>query len=64
MAISISAVLLLLALAAFLMRSNGLRFSHALVCVLLGFCLAGSSVAPTIADGLSATADVVSSVQP
>ncbi|MDT3400065.1 hypothetical protein RKE29_26145 [Streptomyces sp. B1866] len=64
MAISISAVLLLLVLTAFFVRSGGLRFSHALACVLLGFCLAGSSVAPTISEGLSATADVVSSVQP
>ncbi|MER5971151.1 hypothetical protein ACFYYR_20210 [Streptomyces sp. NPDC001922] len=64
MAISISVVLLLLILIVVFLRSGSLRFSHALVCVLLGFYLAGSSVAPTLSDGLAATADVVSSVRP
>ncbi|WKX68745.1 hypothetical protein [Streptomyces sp. XD-27] len=64
MVISISVVLLLLILAVLFLRNGGLRFSHALVCCLLGFCLAGSSVAPTISQGIAATADVVSGVRP
>ncbi|WP_046499187.1 hypothetical protein [Streptomyces odonnellii] len=64
MAISISAVLLLLILAAIFMRMGGLKFSHAAVCVLLGFFLAGTSMAPTIANGISATAGVVSNLRP
>ncbi|MFF2652908.1 hypothetical protein [Streptomyces sp. NPDC058045] len=64
MAISISAVLLLLILAVVFLRSGALKFSHALVCVLLGFSLAGTSMAPTIQDGLVATADLVSRLNP
>ncbi|MGV9252007.1 hypothetical protein [Streptomyces sp. NPDC003697] len=64
MAISISVVLLLLILAVVFVRNGALKFSHALVCVLLGFFLAGSSMAPTIHEGLSATAELVSSLRP
>ncbi|WEO98839.1 hypothetical protein A6P39_035015 [Streptomyces sp. FXJ1.172] len=64
MAVSISVVLLLLILAVIFMRNCALKFSHALVCVLLGFFLAGSSMAPTIHSGLTATADLVSGLQP
>ncbi|MEW2167018.1 hypothetical protein AB0912_29065 [Streptomyces sp. NPDC007084] len=64
MAISISAVLLLLVLAVIFLRSGGLKFSHALVCALLGFLLASTSMAPTIHSGLTATADIVGSLTP
>ncbi|MFJ1970225.1 hypothetical protein ACIO93_16285 [Streptomyces sp. NPDC087903] len=64
MAISISVVLLLLILAVIFLRSGGLKVSHALVCGLLGFYLAGSSIAPTIYSGLTATADIVSGLRP
>lgn len=64
MAISISVVLLLLILAVIFLRSGGLKVSHALVCLLLGFYLASTSVAPTISSGLTATADIVSSLRP
>ncbi|MBO4253827.1 hypothetical protein ACWCQ1_24060 [Streptomyces sp. NPDC002144] len=64
MAISISVVLLFLILAVIFLRSGGLKFSHALVCMLLGFFLAGTSMAPTIHSGLTATADIVSSLHP
>ncbi|GAA3034865.1 hypothetical protein FHS39_002278 [Streptomyces olivoverticillatus] len=64
MAVSISVVLLLLILAVVFLRNGGLRLSHALVCVLLGFLLASSSVAPTISNGISATAEIVSGVRP
>ncbi|MEU6349756.1 hypothetical protein ABZ896_10565 [Streptomyces sp. NPDC047072] len=64
MAISISVVMLLLILAVIFLRSGGLKASHALVCALLGFFLAGTSIAPTIHSGITATADIVSSLRP
>ncbi|MER6526431.1 hypothetical protein [Streptomyces sp. NPDC001508] len=64
MAVSISVVLLLLILAVVFLRNGALKLSHALVCVLLGFHLAGTSMAPTIQSGLTATADLVSGLRP
>ncbi|MEW2292378.1 hypothetical protein ABZ719_06660 [Streptomyces sp. NPDC006743] len=64
MAISISVVLLLAILAIIFVRNCSLKFSHALVCGLLGFFLAGSSMAPTIHDCLVVTAEMVSSLRP
>ncbi|MDQ1006581.1 hypothetical protein ACWD0A_06565 [Streptomyces sp. NPDC002867] len=64
MAISISLVLLLLVLAVIFLRNGGLKMSHALVCALLGFFLAGTSMAPTIHEGIAATANVVGSLRP
>ncbi|MFB6714262.1 MULTISPECIES: hypothetical protein [unclassified Streptomyces] len=64
MAISISLVLLLLILAVIFLRNGGLKISHAVVCAMLGFFLAGTSMAPTIQNGLTATADVVSGLKP
>ncbi|MDQ0603603.1 hypothetical protein QF037_007948 [Streptomyces canus] len=64
MAISISVVMLLLVLAVIFLRNGGLKVSHALVCALFGFYLASTSIAPTIHSGLTATADIVSSLRP
>ncbi|MFI8189463.1 hypothetical protein ACIF8T_11810 [Streptomyces sp. NPDC085946] len=64
MAISISVVLLLAVLAVIFVRNGGLKLSHALVCLLLGFYLASTSIAPTIHSGLTATADIVGSLRP
>ncbi|MET7983620.1 MULTISPECIES: hypothetical protein [unclassified Streptomyces] len=64
MAISISAVLFLLVLAVIFLRNGGLKISHALVCALLGFLLASTSMAPTIHSGLTATAEIVGSLTP
>ncbi|MFH8568288.1 hypothetical protein [Streptomyces sp. NPDC017993] len=64
MAISISVVVLLVILTVIFLRSGKLKFSHAVVCGLLGFYLASSSLAPDIHNGLSGAADVVSSVRP
>ncbi|KOT98302.1 MULTISPECIES: hypothetical protein [Streptomyces] len=64
MAISISVVLLLFILAVLFLRNGGLKISHALVCLLLGFYLASTSIAPTISSGLTATAQIVSSLRP
>ena len=64
MAISISVVLLLFVLAVIFVRNGGLKITHAVVCLLLGFYLASTSMAPTINSGLTATADIVSSLRP
>ncbi|MBT3154022.1 hypothetical protein ACIF9R_25745 [Streptomyces sp. NPDC086080] len=64
MAVSISVVLLLSVLAVIFLRNSGLKVSHALVCLLLGFYLAGTSIAPTIHSGLTATADIVGGLRP
>ncbi|MGW0735095.1 hypothetical protein [Streptomyces sp. NPDC002851] len=50
MALSISAVVLFAIIVVLLIRKSGLKAGHALVCVLLGFYLASSSVAPTISE--------------
>ncbi|MFE2286386.1 hypothetical protein ACFXDJ_19740 [Streptomyces sp. NPDC059443] len=64
MVISLSVVVLLLVLAWIFMRGGGLKLSHAIVCVLLGFYLASSSLAATIHNGVSATANVVGGLKP
>ncbi|MCK8679823.1 MULTISPECIES: hypothetical protein [Streptomyces] len=50
MALSISAVVLLAIIVFILIRKSGLKTVHALVCALLGFYLASSSIAPTISE--------------
>ncbi|MDI3424046.1 hypothetical protein [Streptomyces luteolus] len=64
MAISVSVVLLLIILTVVFLRNGALKLSHAIVCVLLGFYLASTSMAPTIQNGLSATAQIVSDLKP
>ncbi|NJQ02617.1 hypothetical protein [Streptomyces zingiberis] len=64
MAVSLSVFLLLLILTVVFLRSGSLRWSHATVCVLLGFLLAGTSVGPSVYDGISATAQLVSGFRP
>ncbi|MGW2704938.1 hypothetical protein [Streptomyces sp. NPDC001340] len=64
MAVSISVVLLLLIIVVIFMRNGALKISHGLVCMLLGFYLASTSMGPTINSGLTATADLVSSLRP
>ncbi|GAB2987113.1 hypothetical protein G5C60_29550 [Streptomyces sp. HC44] len=48
MALSISAVVLLAIIVFLLVKKSGLKAGHAVVCVLLGFYLASSTIAPTI----------------
>ncbi|OEV03765.1 hypothetical protein AN219_38010 [Streptomyces nanshensis] len=50
MTLKVSAVVLLGAVVLVLVRKSGLKAGHAVVCVLLGFYLAGSSAAPTIGE--------------
>ncbi len=50
MTVTLSVVLLLSAVVIVLCRYAGLRVWHALVCIVLGFYLASSSLAPDIAQ--------------
>ncbi len=49
MAVSISVVTVLGVAVFLLCRYAGLRFAHAVICIVLGFYLASSSLAPDIA---------------
>jgi hypothetical protein len=60
-ALSVSAVLLLLIIVFLLMRKSGLKGGHALVCVLLGFYLSSSSIAPTLHQLTTNVAGMISS---
>jgi hypothetical protein len=51
MILTISGVALLGVIVFFCTRKDGLKLSHALVCALFGFYLAGTSIAPGIAAG-------------
>jgi hypothetical protein len=64
MVVSVSVVLLLVMMAVLLMRNRALKPSHAVLCVLLGFCLASTSLAPTIQSTLTSTADLVATLRP
>jgi hypothetical protein len=58
-ALSVSAVLLFAILVFILVRRSGLKGMHAVVCVLFGFYLASSNLAPTINDLTSSVAGVI-----
>jgi hypothetical protein len=64
MAVSMSVVLLLLIIAVIFMRNGALKISHAVVCMLFGFFMASTSMAPTIQSGLTATAQLVGGLKP
>ncbi|WP_335971925.1 MULTISPECIES: hypothetical protein [Streptomycetaceae] len=64
MVVSVSVVLLLLLLAGMQMHNRSLKPSHAITCTLLGFCLASSSLAPTIQSTLVSTASLVGTIHP
>ena len=56
MVLSLSAVVLLVALVFLLLRFAGLRVWHAVVCILLGFFLASSALGSYIRDATRAVA--------
>ncbi|OEU87653.1 hypothetical protein [Streptomyces oceani] len=62
MALSISAVLLLGIIVFLLVKKSGLKAGHALVCMLLGFYLASSSMAPTISDVTTNVAGMIGDI--
>lgn len=63
MALSISAVVLLAIIVFLLIKKSGLKAMHAVICVLFGFYLASSSIAPTISDLTTSVANMVSNLK-
>ncbi|MFW6693747.1 hypothetical protein [Streptomyces sp. MAR4 CNX-425] len=63
MALSISLVLLLAIIVFLLVKKSGLKGGHAVVCILLGFYLASSSMAPTIDDVTQNVAGMIESIK-
>ncbi|MEU6081528.1 hypothetical protein [Streptomyces sp. NPDC047108] len=63
MALSISAVVLLAIIVFLLVRKAGLKAGHAVVCMLLGFYLASSSVAPTISELTTNVAGMIGGIK-
>ncbi|GGL77727.1 membrane protein [Streptomyces fumigatiscleroticus] len=62
MALSISAVVLLAIIVFLLIKKSGLKAGHAIVCVLLGFYLASSTIAPTISELTNNIAGMIGSI--
>ncbi|MEV0493208.1 hypothetical protein [Streptomyces atratus] len=63
MALSISAVVLLAIVVFLLIRKSGLKGGHAVVCMLLGFYLASSSIAPTISEVTTNVAGMIGGIK-
>ena len=63
MALSISAVVLLAIVVFLLVRKSGLKASHAVVCMLLGFYLASSSIGPTINELTTNVAGMIGGIK-
>ena len=62
MALSISAVVLLAIIVFLLVKKSGLKAGHAIVCMLLGFYLASSTIAPTISEVTTNIAGMIGSI--
>ncbi|WNM30044.1 hypothetical protein RKE30_06320 [Streptomyces sp. Li-HN-5-11] len=63
MALSISAVVLLAIIVFLLVKKSGLKAGHAVVCMLLGFYLASSTIAPTIHQLTTNIAGMIGSIK-
>ncbi|MFI5982016.1 hypothetical protein ACIBEA_14175 [Streptomyces sp. NPDC051555] len=63
MAVSISAVVLLAVLVILFVKKGGLKAGHAVVCILLGFYLASSSMAPAISELATNIARLISGIK-
>ena len=63
MALSISAVVLLAIIVYLLIKKSGLKAGHAVVCMLLGFYLASSTMAPTISELTNNIAGMIGSIK-
>ncbi|GAA1412399.1 MULTISPECIES: DUF2304 family protein [Kitasatospora] len=63
MALSISAAMLMLVIVVVLIRRSGLKLAHAIVCALLGFYLASSSIAPSISQVTSNLAGMINGLR-
>jgi hypothetical protein len=62
-ALSISAVVLLAIIVFLLIKKSGLKGGHAAVCILLGFYLASSTIAPTISELTTNVASMIGSIK-
>jgi hypothetical protein len=62
-ALSISAVVLLAIVVFLLIRKAGLKGGHAVVCALLGFYLASSSIGPTISQLTTNVAGMIGGIK-
>ncbi|CAM5744285.1 MULTISPECIES: hypothetical protein [Streptomyces] len=62
MALSISAVVLLAIIVFLLIKKSGLKTGHAVVCMLLGFYMASSTIAPTISELTTNIAGMIGSI--
>ncbi|HEV7626196.1 MAG TPA: hypothetical protein VGO89_06835 [Streptomyces sp.] len=63
MVLTVSGVLLLGFIVFLFTRKDGLKFSHALVCALFGFYLAGTSIAPGIKAGGASLASLLGGIK-
>ncbi|WP_434596048.1 hypothetical protein [Streptomyces sp. A5-4] len=63
MALSISVVVLLVIIVILMVRKSGLKGGHAVICVLLGFYLASSSIAPTINELTTNVAGMIGGIK-
>ncbi|GHH21283.1 hypothetical protein [Streptomyces rubradiris] len=63
MALSISAVVLLAIIVFLLIKKSGLKGGHAVICILLGFYLASSTIAPTIRELTTNVAGMIGSIK-
>ena len=63
MALSVSAVMLTLVIVVVLIRRSNLKLAHAIICALLGFYLASSSIAPSISEVTSNLAGMINGLK-
>ncbi|MDH6123231.1 DUF2304 domain-containing protein [Kitasatospora sp. GP82] len=63
MPLSISAAMLMLVIVVVLIRRSGLKPAHAIICALLGFYLASSSIAPSIQQVTSNLAGMINGLK-
>ncbi|MFE1953474.1 MULTISPECIES: hypothetical protein [Streptomyces] len=63
MALSISAVVLFAIIVFILTKKSGLKWGHAIVCMLLGFYLASSSIAPSITQLTTNVAGMIGGIK-
>ncbi|UNO43462.1 hypothetical protein [Streptomyces sp. MST-110588] len=63
MILSVSAAVLLGVVVFLFFRKDGLKVSHALVCALFGFYLAGTAIAPSIKAGGASLASLLGGIK-
>ncbi|MDH6114469.1 hypothetical protein P3T36_000869 [Kitasatospora sp. MAP12-15] len=63
MILSISGIVLFGTIAFLFFRRDGLKVSHALVCSLFGFYLAGTAIAPSITAGGASLANLLGGIK-